>query len=82
MVDADTIVIQSLTGEGQWTRITNVVESATEVRVSIRALTWPTGTLSTLVGLPIEWKLDLEDPLGDRAVHDGFDPVHRAEPAD
>lgn len=80
VIDADTIVVASLTGQGAWTRITNVVESASEVRVSIRFLRWPMGTF-TNEGYPIEWTLDLNDPLGDRVVHDGIHPVPRAEPA-
>jgi hypothetical protein len=70
LVDEDTIEIIGLTGEGAWSRITNVVESSTEVRVAIRVLYWP-GSY-TAQGVRTEWTVHLAAPLGNRIVSDGF----------
>lgn len=68
--DADTIAVVGLTGDGAWSRITNVVETPTDVQVSIRALHWPGSW--TYGGQRIEWTVDLARPIGDRTVTDGF----------
>jgi hypothetical protein len=77
-IDDDTIVVAGTTGRGQWTRITNVEESSTEVSLTIRALSLPGS--STLVGHRISWTVDLSEPLGSRIVRDGFQvvPEHSA----
>lgn len=71
--DPDTIIVTGVTGQGQWTRITNVSESSSEVRITIRSLRWP-GTYVD-IGYPVEWTLDLSGPLGARAVNDGFNDL-------
>lgn len=77
LVDADTIVVKGTTGQGQWTRITNVIESDSEVRIAIRVLRGP-GTY-TEEGYPIVWTVNLARPLGDRVVQDGFQEVPRRD---
>jgi hypothetical protein len=70
VVDGDTIQVIGLSGEGAWSRITNVVESTTEVRVAIRVLHWP-GSY-TAQGIRTAWIVHLATPLGNRSVSDGF----------
>ena len=77
VVDADTIAVTGTTGQGQWTRITNVIETDSDVRIAIRSLRGP-GTYAD-VGYPIVWTVDLARPLGDRVVQDGFHEVPRRE---
>jgi hypothetical protein len=78
--DADTIIVTGITGPGAWTRITNVVESGTEVRITVRSFRWPGSYTS--IGEPIAWTVDLERPLGDRIVHDGLGELPREEEPD
>lgn len=78
IADADTIIVTSTTGSGAWTRITNVVETADSVQVSIRVLYWPL-VVHADVGTPIAWRLDLARPLGDRVVQDGLQDVPRRD---
>lgn len=77
LADPDTIIVTGVTGEGRWTRITNVIESSTEVRVAIRSLQWP-GT-HVGIGHQVHWTLNLRQPLGDRTVTDGFSELSRRE---
>jgi len=78
IADADTIIVTSTTGSGAWTRITNVLETADSVHVSIRVLYWPL-VVHADMGTPIAWRLDLAQPLGDRVVHDRLQEVPRRE---
>ena len=76
--DEDTIIVTATTGEGAWTRITNVVETADSVHISVRVLQWPF-VVSASVGSPISWSIDLARPLGDRVVLDGLQDVPRRD---
>ena len=75
IADADTIIVTATTGEGAWTRITNVVETADSVHISIRVLRWPFAVYAD-VGSPITWTLDLARPIADRVVHDDVQTYH------
>ena len=77
LVDPDTIIVTGVTGEGQWTRVTNVSESPSEVRITVRSLQGPGTQIG--IGYPIEWTVDLGAPLGDRVVNDGFNDLPRRD---
>jgi hypothetical protein len=70
-----TIVIEALTGSGAWVRLTDVVESDDEVVVTVRRLSLPFP--GTAAGVPIHFVVELDEPLADRVVSDGFGPVLR-----
>lgn len=70
LIDEDTIVVESVSGSATWTRVTDVRESTDAVRITIKSLSAPVP--HTAVGVPIEFVIDLAQPLGDRVVLDGF----------
>lgn len=70
VVDANTIIGGTVTGDASWTRVTGVVESSSEVKITVRSFTWPVTTAS--IGRQIELTVSLEAPLGDRRVTDEF----------
>lgn len=73
VVDADTLVISTVTGDGQTLRV-DVAESPTEVRLTVNSFTWPFGAKSDL-GRDVELAVELDAPLGDRPVVDSFHTV-------
>ncbi|OGN80893.1 MAG: hypothetical protein A2X23_06550 [Chloroflexi bacterium GWC2_73_18] len=71
VVDAQTVVVGSLTGAGAWTRLTSVVETPAAVTVTVSSLQAPlpgAGAANLL-----ELVVKLHDPLGSRPVIDGSD---------
>lgn len=75
-VDDHTIRIGTTTGDFTWTRVTAVVESPAEVRVTVTSTGWPLVTTGD-VGRDFEVLVSLEQPLGDRRVFDPFHEVPR-----
>jgi hypothetical protein len=69
VVDAQTIVLGSLTGRGAWTRLTSVAETPTAVTVTVSSLLAPLP--GTAEGYSLELLVKLHDPLGSRPVVDG-----------
>jgi hypothetical protein len=72
-----TVVLTVVVAPRSWTRVTNLVETPTEVRVTVESLDWP-------IPLPRTGELNLEpvsvalrDALGSRAV---LDPAGQAIP--
>jgi hypothetical protein len=70
-----TIVIQADGGSGTWLRLTDVEESSTEVRITVKRISVPLPR--TAAAVPIYFVVELDDPLGDRVVTDGFGEVLR-----
>lgn len=73
IVDDDTLTIITETGEGDFTRITDVTETASAVRITIRSMEAP--GLRVSQGRILELTVELEAPLGHRVVHDGIHEV-------
>lgn len=72
-----TIVVEAERGTGDWVRLTDLEESDTQVRVTVKRVSIPFFG-RTGVGIPVYFTIDLEQPLGDRVVEDGFgDVLHR-----
>lgn len=66
-----TLVVQGERGEGDWSRVVSVEETATSVTVTVKTLSIPLLPRSA-VGYPTEFIIELDAPLGDRLVTDGF----------
>jgi hypothetical protein len=71
VVDAQTLVVGSLTGRGAWTRLTSVAETPTAVTVTVSSLSAPLP--GTAEGYSLELVVKLHEPLGGRPVVDGSD---------
>lgn len=69
LVGDRTIVVHTITGRATWTRVSSVSESPTSVVVTVRSFRIPFVPASG-VGIPIEFVITLEAPLGDRTVVD------------
>jgi hypothetical protein len=69
MMDPDTIIIGVVSGRIAWTRVTDVAETGSEVRITVRTIDNPLP--ATGQGFPIELTVDLDEPLGHRVVVDG-----------
>jgi hypothetical protein len=67
----NSIIVEGERGEGDWSRVVRVEESSTTVAVTVKTLTVPFVGRSA-VGYPTEFTIQLNQPLGDRAVTDGF----------
>lgn len=67
-----TLVVGTITGPGSWTRVGSVTETPTSVVVAVRSFDYPFLPRSG-VGVPIEFVLTLNEPLGERAVVDASD---------
>jgi hypothetical protein len=74
LVDEQTIAIQTGTSSSEWRRDVEVVESSTEVRVTVRTFNWP---FTAGTGVDLELLVDLDEPLGDRRVFGPFREVPR-----
>lgn len=72
LVDEDTLIVGTETTSGEEIRVTEVVESADAVTITVRGFTVIFGPTAP-VGVPVELRVDLDAPLGNRAV---FDPHH------
>jgi hypothetical protein len=72
LADGDSLVIQTETGAGEEIRVTDVLETADSVTITVRSFTTDFG-ISTDIGVKVQLRVDLEQPLGDRRV---FDPHH------
>jgi hypothetical protein len=71
VVDQKTLVIGAETDNTSWTRVTNVVETATTVTITVRRLPSPITLGVDGGGQGIEFIVKLRDPIGTRAVVDG-----------
>jgi hypothetical protein len=69
LVGDRTIVVGTITGVATWSRVSSVTETPTSVVVAVRSFDIPFVPRSG-VGLPIEYVVTLEAPLGDRTVVD------------
>lgn len=70
VVDERTIVVQANAPKRGWTRVDNVAETSTAVRVTIKSLDLLPGP-GTALGISVELTVRLDQPLGDRVVQDG-----------
>ncbi len=70
VVDQKTLVIGAETDTSSWTRVTSVVETATTVTITVRALPPPIRN-GTGGGQGVEFIVKLRDPIGSRTVVDG-----------
>lgn len=71
VVDQKTLVIGAETDNTSWTRVTSVVETATTVTITVRALPPPITLGVDGGGQGIEFLVRLRDPIGSRTVVDG-----------
>ena len=76
IVDQDSIVIGTLTGDGDETRVTDVRQTAETVTITVQVFTVIFGPRAD-IGRPIELLVDLDRPLGDRKVWDPYHEVPR-----
>lgn len=70
VVDDGTLVVQVTGPPRGWTRVDEVVETSTAVRVSIKSLDLLPGP-GTAHAISVELTVRLDQPLGDRVVQDG-----------
>jgi hypothetical protein len=70
VVDQQTLVVGADTDSHSWTRVTSVVETATTVTITVRALPPPI-TSPGGAGQGLELIVKLRDPIGSRTVVDG-----------
>jgi hypothetical protein len=68
LVGDRTIVVGTLTGVATWSRVSSVTETPTSVVVAVRSFRFPVP--APAAGIPIEYVVTLEAPLGDRTVVD------------
>jgi hypothetical protein len=68
LVGDRTIVVGTITGVATWSRVSSVTETPTSVVVAVRSFRFPVP--ATAAGIPIEYVVTLESPLGDRTVLD------------
>jgi hypothetical protein len=78
-VDEDTILVSTITGAGEWTRVTELQETDSQVRLVVRATSWPLGATAS-VGGELRILVDLARPLGDREILDSYHVVPEREP--
>ncbi len=69
IVDPQTIVVVAEAASHSWTRVTDVRETSSEIRINVACLTWLSGPGLDLE--PVELTVRLARPLGDRVVMDG-----------
>lgn len=72
-IDDNTIAILVVTGERTWTRVTEIIETESDITVAIRSLTFP--GIQTSVGHFIEVTAELRSPLAERTISDGFGEI-------
>jgi hypothetical protein len=66
------LLLETIGGRNAWVRVTDVVETPTQVTVTVRSLYIQLGP-TTAQGYVYESLAQLADPLGDRTVIDGSD---------
>lgn len=71
VVDQQTLVVGAETENGEWTRVTSVVETASTVTIAVRGLQAPIRGAGGGGGQGIEFIVKLRDPIGSRTVVDG-----------
>lgn len=77
VVDEDTLMLEAVAGDGE-ILTTDVVESETEVRVTIKVIPWFLGARAD-IGRPVRVSVDLTRPLGGRIVVDAFHRVPKGD---
>lgn len=80
-VDEDTILVSTISGAGEWTRVVELQESDAQVRLVVRASGWPVGAVAS-IGREIRILIDLAGPLGDREIVDTYHVVPERDPPD
>jgi hypothetical protein len=78
ILDEDSIVIGTLTGDGDEIRVTDVNQTADTVTITVQTFTFIFGPRAD-IGRPIELLVDLDRPLGDRQVWDPYHEVPRVD---
>ena len=73
VVGDDTLLVATVTGTLEWTRVTSVVETSSEVSIEVRSNPWPLPQSSE--GHATTLTVNLEEPLGSRRVIDPFHVV-------
>jgi hypothetical protein len=71
-----TIVVEAEKGGGEWVQLTDVVESESEVLITVKRLSVPLLGRSG-AAVPVYFTVELDAPLGERSVNDGFGDVLR-----
>lgn len=79
VVDDQTLLVGTVSGQGAMVRVTNVTQTPTTVTITVSTFDVQLGP-GTAVGIPYESVAKLQDPLGSRTVIDGSSglPVQRA----
>ena len=72
--DGRTLHLTTIAGDGAWTRVTNLRETASTVEVEVKSFRWPFVTGSD-IGRELELSIVLESPIGNRVVTDGLHEV-------
>ena len=69
LVDGDTIIVGVDSSEDGETRVTSVEETQASVTITVQ---WFSSSILSRagVGIPMEFTVDLQEPLGDREVRD------------
>ncbi len=70
VVDDRTIAVLVMGGRRTWCRLTNIAETASEVRVSGECIDW-LPLPGTALGIPVDLTVQLAQPLNDRVVRHG-----------
>ena len=72
VIDDRTIAVEVDASSPQWTRITGVTETSDRVIVSVSSLIFPWPQAEAGVGTSEELLVTLSQPIGSRAVIDGY----------
>lgn len=72
--DGRTLHLTTIAGDGAWTRVTNLRETASTVEVEVKSFRWPFVTGSD-ISRELELSIVLESPIGNRVVTDGLHEV-------
>lgn len=65
---SSTVVVGVTAGPSSWTRISAVTESPKSISIAVRAL--PRPGPQTALGVPVELRVQLASPVGDREIID------------
>lgn len=78
VVDGQTLIVGTETGQGAWTRVTSVTERPETVTIKVSSLRIQLGA-GTGGAVPVEFVVKLQDPIDGRTVLDGSSglPVQR-----
>ena len=68
------LAVEAEEGQGDWTRVTSVEETDDAVEITVKSLSVPF-VPRPAIAFPIELLVELDRPLGDRTVLDGYSEV-------